>query len=229
MSGGATARGSIAPDESAGPRCVAGPVYMPPLVNPRRQTRRPSSVDNNSSTTSPFLGPKGWRHYGQRRPAFAVEPAPGQQSVWDYPRPPCIDAETREVVVRAGNVELARTRRALRVLETASPPTVYIPRSDVAAEYLEPAPGSSSCEWKGTARYWNVSVPPRLLKAVGWSYDDPLPEFDAIRGHLSFYPGRIECYVDGIRVKGQTGGFYGGWVTPEIVGPFKGDPGTSGW
>jgi hypothetical protein len=74
-----------------------------------------------------------------------------------------------------------------------------------------------------------VSVPPVLLDAVGWSYDDPLPEFDAIRGHLSFYPGRVECYRGGIRVRAQAGGFYGGWITPEVVGPFKGDPGTSGW
>jgi uncharacterized protein (DUF427 family) len=96
---------------------------------------------------------------------------------------------------------VARTRRALRVLETASPPTVYIPRSDVATEYLRPVPGSSGCEWKGTARYWTVCVPPRLLNAVGWSYEDPLPAFDDIRGHLSFYPGRVECYVGGIRVR----------------------------
>jgi len=185
-------------------------------------------VDDNSPPTSPFLH-KGWRYHGRERPPFAVQPAPGQESVWDYPRPPRIDAERREVVVRVGDVEVARTRRALRVLETASPPAVYIPRADVATEYLQPAPGSSTCEWKGTARYWTVSVPPLVLSAVGWSYDDPLPAFDAIRRCLSFYPGRIECYVDGVRVKGQAGGFYGGWVTPELVGPFKGGPGTSGW
>jgi uncharacterized protein (DUF427 family) len=186
-------------------------------------------VDNDSSSTSPLLGPGGWRYHGQKRPPFAVEPAPGQESVWDYPRPPRIDAENREVVVRVGDVEIARTRRALRVLETASPPSVYIPRSDVAIEYLQPTSGSSRCEWKGSARYWTVCVPPVRLDGVGWSYDDPLPAFDAIRTHLSFYPGRIECYVAGVRVKGQPGGFYGGWVTPELVGPFKGDPGTSGW
>lgn len=186
-------------------------------------------MDNDSSPSSPFRGPGGWRYHGRVRPPFAVEPAPGQESVWDYPRPPCIDAEAREVVVRVGDVEVARTRRALRVLETASPPTVYIPRSDVAIEYLQPAPGSSRCEWKGTARYWTVCVGPVALNAVGWSYDQPLPAFEAIRTCLSFYPGRIECYVDGVSVRGQAGGFYGGWVTPELVGPFKGDPGTSGW
>ena len=179
--------------------------------------------------TSPLPGPGGWRYHGRGRPPFAVEPAPGQESVWDYPRPPRIDAEPREVVVRIGDVEVARTRRALRVLETASPPTVYIPRADVATEYLRPAPGASSCEWKGTARYWTVSVPPVLLSAVGWSYEDPLAEFGAIRGHLSFYPGRVACYVGGIRVRAQAGGFYGGWITHDVVGPFKGEPGSWGW
>jgi len=186
-------------------------------------------MENDSLPTSPARGPGGWRFHGRVRPPFAVEPASGQESVWDYPRPPCIETETREVVVRVGDVEVARTRHALRVLETASPPTVYIPRADVVADYLQPAPGSSRCEWKGTARYWTVDVAAGALNAVGWSYDDPLPAFEAIRTHLSFYPGRIECYVDGVRVRGQAGGFYGGWVTPELVGPFKGDPGTSGW
>ncbi|MEO5894107.1 MAG: DUF427 domain-containing protein [Vicinamibacterales bacterium] len=171
----------------------------------------------------------GWRYYGQQRPSFAAEPGPGQESVWDYPRPPRIEADGREVVVRVANIVVARTRRAQRVLETASPPTFYVPRSDVAAEYLQPAPGASYCEWKGSARYWSVSAASMVLEAVGWSYDDPRPGFEAIRGHLSFYPARIECLVDGIRVLGQPGGFYGGWVTPEIIGPFKGDPGSSGW
>jgi uncharacterized protein (DUF427 family) len=177
----------------------------------------------------PFPGPFGWRYFGQQRPPFAVEPQPGQQSVWDYPRPPRVEPDVREVVVRVAGVELARTRRARRVLETASPPTFYIPPDDIATEHLQPAPGSSHCEWKGTARYWTVSAPPVVQIAVGWSYDDPLPGFEDIRGHLSFYPGRVECYVGGIRVVAQPGGFYGGWITPEVVGPFKGDPGSSGW
>lgn len=199
------------------------------LANPRGQLRRHSDVDNHSSRTPPLRGPGGWRYYGQARPAFAVEPLPGQESVWDYPRPPRVEPEPREVIVRVGDVDVARTRHALRVLETASPPTVYIPSADVATEYLQPAAGASGCEWKGTARYWHVRVAPVVLEAVGWSYDDPLPAFSAIRGYLSFYPGRIACYVDGVRVRAQSGGFYGGWVTPEVVGPFKGDPGTNGW
>lgn len=171
----------------------------------------------------------GWHYHGQRRPTFAAEPGPGQESVWDYPRPPRIADDTREVIVRVADVVVARTRRARRVLETASPPTVYIPREDVGVEFLQSARGASHCEWKGAARYWSVSVPPVRLDAVGWSYDEPRPEFEAIRGWLSFYPGRIECSIDGIRVLPQPGGFYGGWITPEVVGPFKGDPGSSGW
>lgn len=186
-------------------------------------------MDTDRRPTSWHAGPGGWRYYGQVRPPFAEEPGPGQQSVWDYPRPPRIEEEPREVIVRVGDIEVACTRRALRVLETASPPTVYIPRADVATEYLRPAQGSSRCEWKGTARYWTVCVGPVVLDAVGWSYEDPLPAFDAIRAHLSFYPARIDCSVAGIRVRAQAGGFYGGWITPEIVGPFKGDPGSSGW
>lgn len=174
-------------------------------------------------------GPGGWRYYGATRPSFAVEPGPGQESVWDYPRPPRLEVDAREVVVRVGEVVVARTHRAVRVLETASPPTVYIPREDVVAEYLHPAPGASHCEWKGTARYWTVRVGNVVLASVGWSYDDPLPAFEVIRGHLSFYPGRIACELGGVRVEPQAGGFYGGWVTPEIVGPFKGGPGTGGW
>lgn len=186
-------------------------------------------MDINAAPPTIRSGPGGWRYYGQERPSFAEVPGPGQQSVWDYPRPPRIDPEPREVVVRVGDVEVARTRGALRVLETASPPTVYIPRADVATEYLRAAAGASRCEWKGTARYWTVCVGAVVLEEVGWSYDDPLPAFAAIGTHLSFYPGRIECRVDGVRVQAQPGGFYGGWVTPEIVGPFKGGPGTGGW
>jgi len=182
-----------------------------------------------NSDPSPLVGPRGWRYFGQRRPTFAVEPGPGQESVWDYPRPPRAEPETREIVVRVGDVEVARTRRAQRVLETASPPTIYIPLADIATAYLGRASGSSSCEWKGAAQYWTVSVPPVELNAVGWSYPHPPPDLNGIRDHLSFYPGRIECYIDGVQVRPQAGGFYGGWVTPEIVGPCKGDPGSSGW
>jgi uncharacterized protein (DUF427 family) len=171
----------------------------------------------------------GWRYYGQERPPFAVAPGPGQESVWDYPRPPRLADDAREVLVRVGEVELARTRRSVRVLETASPPTFYLPPEDVRAELLEPSPGSSLCEWKGEARYVGLALPGRRVERVGWSYPDPLPEFERIRGYLSVYPGLVECFVDGARVQPQPGRFYGGWVTAEIVGPFKGEPGSEGW
>ena len=171
----------------------------------------------------------GWRYYGQERPSFAVEPGPGQESVWDYPRPPRLEIVPHEVIVRAGRTEIARTRRAVRAIETASPPTFYLPPEDVRMEHLEPASGSSHCEWKGRARYWTVRAEGRRLDRAGWSYPDPHPAFEAIRGHLAFYPALLECYVDGVRVEPQPGGFYGGWITPDLVGPFKGEPGSGGW
>jgi uncharacterized protein (DUF427 family) len=171
----------------------------------------------------------GWRYRGQARPPFAVAPQPGQESVWDYPRPPRIAPDARLVVIRAGTVEIARSRRAVRVLETASPPTFYLPPADVRTDLLEPAAGGSRCEWKGEARYWTLVAGGQRLERVGWSYPEPLPGFEAIGDYLSFYPARLDCTVDGIPVAAQPGGFYGGWVTPELVGPFKGEPGSEGW
>jgi len=170
-----------------------------------------------------------WQWVGEGRPPFAVAPALGQESVWDYPRPPRVAADLREVIVKLGDTVVARTRRALRVLETASPPTFYLPIADVKMPLIEPATGSSHCEWKGVARYFSVRVEHDLRTAVGWTYPDPHPEYAALRDHLSFYPGRIECTVDGVRVAPQPGTFYGGWVTPELVGPFKGEPGSGSW
>lgn len=170
-----------------------------------------------------------WKYDGSRRPPFAQAPGAGQESVWDYPRPPRLEPDAREVVIVAAGVEIARTRRALRVLETASPPTYYLPPEDVAVACLEPAPGASFCEWKGEARYCSVVVPGARFDRVAWCYPAPAPAFAAIRGWFGFYPAPLECSVQGVRVRPQPGGFYAGWVTPELVGPFKGDPGTTGW
>lgn len=170
-----------------------------------------------------------WTHRGRHRPDFAVVPGEGEESVWDYPRPPGIASDSREVVVRADGDLVARSRGALRVLETASPPGFYLPPEDVRVELLVPAPGASFCEWKGQASYWSVRTAGRLVERAAWSYADPFPEFETIRNYLAFYPGRLECTVDGERVRPQAGSFYGGWITSEIVGPFKGDPGTEGW
>jgi uncharacterized protein (DUF427 family) len=171
-----------------------------------------------------------WTYQGNKRPPFALTPASDQESVWDYPRPPVIVADARRVVVRAGSVLLADTRRAVRVLETASPPTFYLPPDDAQIERLRRASGSSRCEWKGLASYWSVVLGDGTgLEQVCWSYDEPEPAFACIAGWLSFYPGRVACEVDQQRVRPQPGGFYGGWLTDEIVGPVKGDPGTGGW
>jgi uncharacterized protein (DUF427 family) len=124
---------------------------------------------------------------------------------------------------------VAETQCAIRVLETASPPTFYLPPDDTRIDLLIPGMGSSHCEWKGDASYWSLRIDGGEVSNIAWSYQDPYSEFEIIRGHLAFYPSKVECYVDGIRVLPQPGGFYGGWVTPEIVGPFKGEPGTGGW
>src|SRR6185436_5819377 len=116
----------------------------------------------------------GWKHTGGERPPFAETPGPGQESVWDYPRPPAIDAFDREVVVRLGDTVIGRSTACLRILETASPPTIYLPPGDLVAAHLAAAPGRSFCEWKGEARYWSVTVSGRRLERVGWSYPQPL-------------------------------------------------------
>lgn len=170
-----------------------------------------------------------WRNTGHRRPSFAQQPGPGQESVWDYPRPPCLDADDREVTVHLGTVLIACTHAAYRVLETAGPPTFYLPRGDVTVALLEAGSGRSRCEWKGEASCWNVVAAGRRVDDAAWSYDDPFPEFEAIRGSISFYPALLSCRVDGVRVKPQPGGYYGGWITPEVVGPFKGVPDSQDW
>ena len=184
-----------------------------------------------------------WGFRGDKRPKFAIQPKPEQESVWDYPRPPVCQADGREVLVKTPMGQtIAKTNQAIRILETASPPTFYIPPSAVNWELLLTGQGSSFCEWKGQATYWNVvdksagsaesiesSDLPVRIAAAGWSYENPNPKFVEIKDHISFYPSKLACFVNGERVRAQEGGFYGGWVTDEIVGPYKGQPGTLGW
>jgi len=158
-----------------------------------------------------------------------VEPGPGQESVWDYPRPPALDPSAEHVVVRLGGVVVADTRRAVRVLETSQAPAYYLPPEDVRTELLRPLERGSWCEWKGRAAYWTVDTGDAVAEAAAWSYPEPTPAFAAIAGHLAFYPQLVECSVDGEAVSPNEGGFYGGWVTSRVVGPFKGAPGTQGW
>jgi uncharacterized protein (DUF427 family) len=167
-----------------------------------------------------------WKHTGARRPDFAVDPGPDQESVWDYPRPPAIVDDSREVEVRDGERRIAITRAAVRVLETASPPTFYLPPDSLEAGALVPTEGASFCEWKGAARYWALEG---RSEPVAWSYPSPSQRFARLRDYVSFYPGKLECFVAGERVQPQPGGFYGGWLTAEIVGPVKGEPGTGHW
>jgi len=166
----------------------------------------------------------------RRPPVTPQPPAPGQESVWDYPRPPRLEAVSRSVVVRLAGVVVAETRRPLRVLETSHPPVYYVPRVDVAPGVLVAGDGRSWCEYKGTASYWSVRAGDVLAEDAAWSYEDPAPPYAGLAGAVAFYPGRVEsCTVDGEVVRPQAGGFYGGWVTDEVVGPFKGEPGTWGW
>ncbi|QJW98916.1 DUF427 domain-containing protein [Frigoriglobus tundricola] len=159
-----------------------------------------------------------------------IEPGPGQESVWDYPRPPRLEDCGRHLVVRFNGVVVAETRRGKRVLETSHPPVYYFPPEDVRAEHLVRAPGGSFCEFKGAAGYYTVAVGDREAPKAAWFYPDPTPEFEGIRGFIAFYAGPMdECRVDGQLVTPQPGGFYGGWVTPDVVGPFKGEPGTAWW
>ena len=170
-----------------------------------------------------------WRYTGRERPDFALVPGPGQESVWDYPRPPRLQQDSRIIEVIIEDAIIAKTRAAYRILETASPPTVYLPPQDVRLELLEPAAGGSVCEWKGKARYFSIRLRGRLLRHAAWCYPEPFPEFEAIADYVSFYPSMLGCYVDGERAGPQPGGFYGGWVTADVIGPFKGEPGTEWW
>jgi uncharacterized protein (DUF427 family) len=152
------------------------------------------------------------------------------ESVWDYPRPPRLEPSIRRVRVEQFGATIVDTGRALRVLETSHPPVYYVPREDVRTEALVPSSRRSYCEFKGVASYWHLVVGDRQSRDAAWSYEDPSPGYEPLRGMIAFYPGRVDrCFLDEEAVQPQEGNFYGGWVTAEIVGPFKGGEGTSGW
>ncbi|MGI8796019.1 MAG: DUF427 domain-containing protein [Acidimicrobiia bacterium] len=157
-------------------------------------------------------------------------PAAGQESVWDYPRPPRLEPVERHLVVVLGGETIAETVRGFRVLETSHPPNYYFPSDDVVPGALDPSAGRSFCEFKGRAQYFSVRSGDRFELDAAWGYERPSPAFEAITGHVAFYPARMDaCFVDGTLVTPQEGGFYGGWITPDVVGPFKGGPGSRGW
>ena len=166
-----------------------------------------------------------------KRSVEPVEPGPGQESVWDYPRPPLLVEDTRRVRVVLGGETIVDTRRAHRVLETSHPPTWYLSPADFVEGALVALPGRGSvCEWKGAAAYFDLVGGGQRAARAAWAYPRPPEPFRAIAGHIALYPARVDaCYVDDDEVEPQPGGFYGGWITPDVVGPFKGAPGTMFW
>lgn len=159
-----------------------------------------------------------------------VIPEPGQESVWDYPRPPRLEDSPKHIQVVFNGVVIADTHQAKRVLETSHPPVYYIPSADIQADSLLPSAQASWCEWKGHARYYTVAVGDRQAPNAAWFYPDPTPPFESMKNYVAFYPHLMEaCYVNGELVQPQPGNFYGGWITSEIVGPFKGGAGSWGW
>ena len=167
---------------------------------------------------------------GMSRPQ-RIEPGPGQESVWDYPRPPRVEASRRRVRVVHGGVTVADSTRALRVLETSQPPAFYLPADDVAMDHLRASDQRPTfCEWKGHATYFDVVVGDAAARAAAWTYPRPVEGFEDLVDHLAFYPRRLDaCFVDDEQVQPNDGDFYGGWVTSDVVGPFKGAPGTLHW
>ena len=153
--------------------------------------------------------------------------APGQESVWEYPRPPRVELTGRHIRIVKDGLLIADSSRAYRVLETSHPPVYYLPREDIHMEHLAASSRPASfCEWKGSASYFHVLG----AKDVAWTYPYPSAGFEVIRNHLAFYAAPMdEVTVDGERVTPQPGGFYGGWVTKDLAGPFKGVPGSMGW
>lgn len=148
------------------------------------------------------------------------------ERVWEYPRPPALVPCERRVRIEVDGRTIVDSAAALRVLETSHPPTIYVPPADIAADALTAASGSSWCEWKGVASYYDVCGRSR----AAWFYPDPVPAYAALRDHVSFYPSRMDaCWLGDERVQAQEGDFYGGWITDDLVGPFKGGPGTRGW
>ena len=159
-----------------------------------------------------------------------IEPKPGQESVWDYPRPPRLEPTSKQIRVEFGGEVIASSNRAFRVLETSHPPVYYLPPDDVRMDLLTRASGSSYCEWKGHAGYYDLTVAERTVRQATWFYASPAAAFAPIANYIAFYPSKMDaCFVAGELVQAQPGDFYGGWITSDIVGPFKGGPGTWGW
>ncbi len=152
------------------------------------------------------------------------------ENVWDYPRPPALEPVSRTLSIVFAGITIAQSSAGFRVLETSHPPVYYLPPDAFLPGTLIAAAGGSHCEWKGRAVYWTIQAGGKTARAAGWSYPDPTPKFRPIRDHIAVYAGRMEsCFVGEERVTPQPGGFYGGWITADLVGPFKGAAGSAGW
>lgn len=159
-----------------------------------------------------------------------IEPGPGQESVWDYPRPPRLEKSSKTIKVVFNGEVIAETTGAYRMLETSHPPVFYLPPEDVKMSHLTDVPHQTFCEFKGAASYYTITVNDKTASNAAWRYANPNPAFQEIKDYIAFYPSRMDaCYVDDEQVQAQEGDFYGGWITSDIVGPFKGGPGTWGW
>jgi uncharacterized protein (DUF427 family) len=159
-----------------------------------------------------------------------IEPRPDQESVWDYPRPPKVEPTAKRIRIIFNGQTIVDTTNALRILETSHPPVYYIPPHEIHNADLQPTQRRTLCEFKGAASYWTLTVGDKTAENVAWSYPNPTSAFKLIKDYLAFYPSRMDaCYVNDEQIKSQEGDFYGGWITDDIVGPFKGEPGTMGW
>ncbi|MDD1415798.1 DUF427 domain-containing protein [Dolichospermum sp. ST_con] len=159
-----------------------------------------------------------------------IPPQPGQESVWVYPRPPRVEDTTKHIQIIFNGEIITDTHCAKRALETSHPPNYYLPIQDIKTEYLTKSDRKTYCEWKGWASYYNLTVGDRTALNVAWYYEEIFPDYEQLKGHLGFYPQPMDgCYVDGEKITPQAGDFYAGWITRDIVGPFKGESGTRGW
>lgn len=159
-----------------------------------------------------------------------IEAGPGQESVWDYPSPPALQHSEKHIEVFFNDILIADSTDVKRVIETSGPPVYYIPQADILMKHLVKSTHNTYCEWKGSASYYDITVHDKTERNAAWYYPRPTEEFEGIKDHVAFYAQLMDtCYVDGELVKPQYGTFYGGWITSEITGPFKGEPGTEGW
>lgn len=168
-----------------------------------------------------------WTYRGQKRPPFAIEPKDGQVSVWDFPRPPSVSLVGASVSVYFEDTLLAQTKACIAVKETANPPTYYIPPEGISFHHLVEIETTSWCEWKGKARYWALKQSP--ITPIAWDYPTPFDEYEQLSHYMAFYPHHLRCFIDDEQITPQESKTYAGWITKDLVGPFKGQPGSENW